>query len=329
VRPGDTELSIAVQHFGEATGERSEHRLAVAMRLYLEAIGILRQGQLLSALTGQTVDLGTLGAFASFFRMLDCKGDLPDGEAGAQSARIRRCADAITQVPDARSRAALSSGKGAAVALRASRSGAARTSLPSERNAQARIRALLPRIAEAVALVDGGRRTINDAICDTAAGLTLGKLRELGFDARLIDANGHVTVRVRTSGAELIVDPTLMQFFEDGSPIDRALGESGGFVGTEAALEALLAEHMTDWLFDDPAVAASLRQPRSSSDRAVLVDDQVDVLMALRFKGGTSQTLRSAAVGRAQRYAAFIRGKISAVAHDDERKAFMHLREGP
>ena len=112
--------------------------------------------------------------------------------------------------------------------------------LPSEKAAKAEIGAMLPGIRDE--MVAGGNSP-NAANCDIAAGKTLAKLKAKGYDARLVSTGAHVTVRVRTQGKDLIVDPTARQFFKDGSKVDAKLDQRGGFVGSESELRALVRDN--------------------------------------------------------------------------------------
>lgn len=115
---------------------------------------------------------------------------------------------------------------------------------PQLEEARAAILAVLPRISAATnAFGESAGLDVNASICHAAAGLTAAKLRELGYTVRLVETPTHITVRVKTAQGELIVDPTMAQFFEDGSTADRWLLEQGGFVGTENELGDFLVEH--------------------------------------------------------------------------------------
>lgn len=94
-------------------------------------------------------------------------------------------------------------------------------------------------------MVAGGNSP-NAANCDIAAGKTLAMLKEKGYDARLVSTGSHVTVRVRTKGEDLIVDPTARQFFKDASKVDGQLDKAGGFVGTESELKGLVRDNHRD-----------------------------------------------------------------------------------
>ena len=169
------------------------------------------------------------------------------------------------------------------------------TRLPTERQAAEDIKKMMPEISQA--MVDGGNSP-NKANCDIAAGKTLAKLREKGYDARLVSSGSHVTVRVRTQGKDLVVDPTMRQFFKDGSPIDNKLKKEGGFVGTESQLKATLRDNHADFestKFNTPSEAQLRKDLKGDPHvtekdiqehvRDVLVPDFVDKSTERFFKG--------------------------------------------
>lgn len=309
---------------------------AVSLITFFEESGQLGLGQNPASLVGKTVALPEPATVEAIYDGMVRDGQVPDAITEGHRQQAVEIYEAYTagKPKPTDPLAAVRSGTGAAWLSRASRSHNASKSLPSQRQAQARIYELLPGIAEAVALATGGELTTNDASCDIAAGLSLGKLRELGFEARLNDAAGHVTVRVRTRDGELIVDPTLMQFFADGSPVDRALSDSGGFVGSEAELAALLGEHVADWTYCDEETRAALQElgnpeTADASDRAEALRCHVEDTMARLFTRHEPRALFGKATARSQRYAAFVRGKTGVITDRNELDAFSRLREEP
>jgi hypothetical protein len=307
----------------------------VALITFFEESGQLGLGQNPASLVGKTVEFPEPATVEAVYERMVREGQVSDAITEGHRQQAVEIYEAYTagKPKPTDPHAAVQSGTGAWVS-RASRSREASKSLPSRHQAQVRIYELLPQIAEAVGLATGGELTTNDASCDIAAGLSLGKLRELGFEARLNDAAGHVTVRVRTRDGELIVDPTLMQFFADGSPIDRALSDSGGFVGTEAELAALLGEHVADWTYCDEKTRAALQalgdpETADASDRAEALRCHIEDTMDRLFTRHEPKALFGKATTRAQRYAAFIRGKTGVITDRNEFDAFSRLREEP
>ncbi len=204
--------------------------------------------------------------------------------------------------------------------------------LPAEAAARSTIAAELPQISRAVSIATGGKLTTNQASCDVAAGLVLGRLRQLGLEARLNDAGGHVTVRVQTAGHELIVDPTLPQFLGDGTPPDLALRERGGFVGTEEELRTLIANEAASWTYSGEEFQSNMRavseEPSLSEvERARLLAENVEcVVMSRLFTRHLPGALSRQAWAVAQRFVAFASGNEGRVDRADERAAFASLR---
>lgn len=117
----------------------------------------------------------------------------------------------------------------------------ANRTLPSESKALADIKEnVMPQILGQ--MKKDGVET-NKAHCDGAAARALARLRESGYEAELIGGKGHVTVRVKTQGKDIIVDPTAAQFFKDGSAIDQKL-QKKGFVGTDDQLRGMLRDNI-------------------------------------------------------------------------------------
>ncbi|MFH1812187.1 MAG: hypothetical protein ABIJ09_25850 [Pseudomonadota bacterium] len=100
----------------------------------------------------------------------------------------------------------------------------------------------MPRVLEGMKR-DG--ESNNKSNCDVGAGRMLAELRSRGYQAELNQSAGHVTVRVKTQGEDIIVDPTAAQFFKDGTAIDSTL-QKKGFVGTREQLRETYVNHAED-----------------------------------------------------------------------------------
>lgn len=204
---------------------------------------------------------------------------------------------------------------------------------PSVNEAKKSIGALLPQLSDAVRALSNKGLGTNDATCDLAAGLTLGKLKELGYDARLNDAQGHVTVVVRTKGDDVIVDATLMQFFADDSGTDKVLGHTGGFVGTRAELTRFIRDHLRDWHYKGDnadtrtVIEETLTAKVSEQDKKqALAMTAADIVSRL-FEPRAPSALSKSASKVANDYAAYARGEESAARSAFETTAFAFLRD--
>jgi hypothetical protein len=325
------DMARRTDHLAGATGLAAAE-VAVAMIAYLERTGQLGLGQDPTSLVGKVVRLPDAETVCATWAELVRRGQVPDAitEGRRQMALEVYAAYATGKAKPTDPRIVVQSGTGATVRLQSTRGPGTGQTLPGRRQAQARLYQLLPRVTEAVALATGNAPNVRSASSHIAAGLLLGKLRELGWHARLNDAAGHVTVRVQTKHAELIVDPTLRQFFAEGTQIDRTLAERGGFAGTESELAALLAKHAADWISADTETRAVLRETAGRSaannERDETLRHHVADTMARHFTRHVPQASFGKATRWAQRYAAFVRSTSGAVDRDDALRGFLRLK---
>jgi hypothetical protein len=90
--------------------------------------------------------------------------------------------------------------------------------------------------------------SVNESRCNTSAAYTMIALEKLGIGgAELSNTMTHITVKLKTSeGKTLIIDPTMAQFFADGSKIDKEMNDTG-FIGTETELKDLFKTNAENW----------------------------------------------------------------------------------
>ncbi|UPT74716.1 MAG: hypothetical protein M0D55_03045 [Elusimicrobiota bacterium] len=100
---------------------------------------------------------------------------------------------------------------------------------------------LLPALRESVALGswNGPRTTLDESCCGDAAPKLAALLRAKGVPARLVEAEFHYYVMIETPEAQIIVDPTIRQFF---GKKQAPRGIPDVFVGTTGDLNELF-EH--------------------------------------------------------------------------------------
>ena len=97
---------------------------------------------------------------------------------------------------------------------------------------------VLPFLRESVALGSwsGPHTTLDESCCGDAAPKLAALLRSRGIPARLVEAEFHYYVMIETPETQIVVDPTIRQFFgKKGAP--RAIPDV--FVGTVGELNAL------------------------------------------------------------------------------------------
>ena len=100
----------------------------------------------------------------------------------------------------------------------------------------------LPALRESVALGSwsGPHTTLDESCCGDAAPKLAALLRSRGIPARLVEAEFHYYVILNLPEGQLVVDPTIRQFFgKKGAP--RSV--PAVFVGTIGELTALFAHH--------------------------------------------------------------------------------------
>lgn len=90
--------------------------------------------------------------------------------------------------------------------------------------------------------------TINGPHCNTATGMMKNALERMGVAGVTIkDSAYHTFLEVKTDdGKTLIIDPTISQFFKDGSAIDSKLHQKG-FIGTKDELKQLIRQNIDQW----------------------------------------------------------------------------------
>lgn len=100
----------------------------------------------------------------------------------------------------------------------------------------------LPALRESVTLGSwsGPHTTLDESCCGDAAPKLAALLRARGIPARLVEAEFHYYVILNLPEGQLVVDPTIRQFFgKKGAP----RGVPSVFVGTIGELTALFAHH--------------------------------------------------------------------------------------
>lgn len=102
----------------------------------------------------------------------------------------------------------------------------------------------LPALRESVALGSwsGPHTTLEESCCGDAAPKLAALLRARGVPARLVEAEFHYYVMIETPETQIVVDPTIRQFF-GGRKAPRAIPDV--FVGTIPELNALYERFRT------------------------------------------------------------------------------------
>ncbi len=108
-------------------------------------------------------------------------------------------------------------------------------------------RAINAAVKDAKSLQSGQMLNSDDSTCNTAAGLVKGALDQQGYTTKLIASNTHIHVRVKTTGRDVLIDPTMAQFYKDGTGPDRLMKNKDGFVGTEEDLKEFLGNTHEEW----------------------------------------------------------------------------------
>lgn len=135
--------------------------------------------------------------------------------------------------------------EGASVSPRLAGSGQATLRLPLQAAIVRRaVESALPALRESVALGSwsGPRTTLDESCCGDAAPKLAALLRARGVPARLVEAELHYYVILDLPEGQLVVDPTIRQFFgKKGAP--RSVPSV--FVGTVAELHELFLHHQS------------------------------------------------------------------------------------
>jgi hypothetical protein len=94
--------------------------------------------------------------------------------------------------------------------------------------------------------------TLNGPNCNTATGMMKNALEKMGVAGVTIkDTHGHAYLEVETNdGKKIFIDPTISQFFKDGSAIDSKLHHKG-FIGTKEELKQLIRDNIDQWIPTD------------------------------------------------------------------------------
>ena len=95
--------------------------------------------------------------------------------------------------------------------------------------------------------------TLNGPNCNTATGMMKNALESMGVAGVTIkDTKGHAFLEVKTDdGRSIFIDPTISQFFKDGSAIDSKLHHKG-FIGTKEELKQLIRDNIDQVIPDGP-----------------------------------------------------------------------------
>lgn len=135
--------------------------------------------------------------------------------------------------------------EGESVGPRLAGSGQATLRLPLQAAIVRRaVESALPALRESVALGSwsGPRTTLDESCCGDAAPKLAALLRARGVPARLVEAELHYYVILDLPEGQLVVDPTIRQFFgKKGAP--RSVPSV--FVGTVAELHELFLHHQS------------------------------------------------------------------------------------
>lgn len=169
--------------------------------------------------------------------------------------------------------------EGEAVSPRSAGYGQATLKLPLQAAIVRRaVESALPALRESVALGSwsGPRTTLDESCCGDAAPKLAALLRARGVPARLVESELHYYVILDLPEGQLVVDPTIRQFFgKKGAP--RAVPSV--FVGTVAELNEL-------FLRQQPAKTTRYDARRIYFSEAVTREDQLRRVEAEIRRGG-------------------------------------------
>jgi hypothetical protein len=142
-------------------------------------------------------------------------------------------------------------------------------------------RQVLPRVREAIRVFRNNTRTIDSRVCNQAAAMARVALINAGYppeDVKLTYNLKHAFVTVQTEHGELLVDPTMSQFFANDTRVDDTLQKGGGFVGTRGDLCRFVARYHAALENPQPGMGYHDYPPEARADPRALTLWAQDVL---------------------------------------------------